>query len=137
MPERKQLGRISVITDCDTGMYSIGEIDGGFDSESVRNHIEKYGSSGLLEKLAYMTHVVVEQHRNINSGVMDNAIKEIIEERPEAYARGAENANKQPEESARQAVAENKKHAEFNRLFSRIGPKIKPEYRHQKVIITD
>ena len=43
----------------------------------------------------------------------------------------------QPEESARQAVAENKKHAEFNRLFSRIGPKVKPEYRHQRVVITD
>ena len=68
---------------------------------------------------------------------MDNAIKEIIEDHPEAYARDAENANKQPEESARQAVAENKKHAEFNRLFSRIGPKVKPEYRHQRVVITD
>ena len=67
MPEQKQIGRISVITDCDTGMYSIGEIDGGFDSGAVRNHIEKYGSSGLLEKLAYMTHVVVEQQRNINA----------------------------------------------------------------------
>jgi len=34
-------------------------------------------------------------------------------------------------------VAENKKHVEFNRLFSRIGPAVKPEYRHQKVVITD
>jgi len=32
---------------------------------------------------------------------------------------------------------ENKKHAEFNRLFPRIGLDVKPEYRHQRVVITD
>jgi len=67
MPERKTLGRISAITDCDTGMYSIGEIDGGMDREMTRQHIENYGSEGLLRTLAYMVHLVVDEQRQINN----------------------------------------------------------------------
>jgi len=66
MPEKQTLGRISAITDCDTGLYAIGEIDGGLELEMTRHHIKKYGSDGLLRQLAYMTHTVIETQREIN-----------------------------------------------------------------------
>ena len=67
MPERKTLGRISAITDCDTGLHSIGEINGGLDREMTRQHIERHGSEGLLNTLAHMTHLVVDEQRRIDN----------------------------------------------------------------------
>ena len=67
MPERKQIGQISVVTDDDTGMYHIGEIDGGFDPTLVKAHIESHGSTDLLQTLAYMTTMVVEHQREVNA----------------------------------------------------------------------
>ncbi len=66
MSEKINLGKIDVVTDCDTGMYRIGEIDGGFNGE-LRSHIKRYGSDELLLKLSYMANTVIELQREINS----------------------------------------------------------------------
>jgi len=51
------LGSIRKVTDTDTSMYMIGEIDGGFDEVKLKAYIEQYGSKGVAEimsKLSYM-----------------------------------------------------------------------------------
>ena len=75
MPEKKTIARISIITDDDTGMYSIGEVDGGFDRESLRQHIEDHGAGGIINHLAYMTAMTVEIAREIQA-----------EKQPEAFS---------------------------------------------------
>jgi hypothetical protein len=66
MPERKKLANINIITDDDTGMYRIGEIDGGFYTEILREHIKKHGITDLIEHLAYMMRTVLEIKQEIN-----------------------------------------------------------------------
>lgn len=74
MPERKNLAKIDVITDCDTGMYHIGEIDGGFSEEELRNHIENHGHEKLCVQLAILQWQVWEAVRDINSKKQTGAV---------------------------------------------------------------
>lgn len=67
MSEKKRIGTTWVITDDDTGMYHIGEVDGGFDRQLLRQHIECYGPDELLVHLAHMTAMVINEHRSINA----------------------------------------------------------------------
>ena len=96
-----------------------------------------YGDRATAMAAADMTHaeeweVMKPETTNQSLDSIQQELAEIREDNSRAVR-----VKGQPEESARQAVAKNKKHAEFNRLFSRIGPKVKPEYRHQRVVITD
>jgi hypothetical protein len=68
MPERKQLAKISRVTDDDTGMYRIGEVEGAFQQDQLKEFISRYGKGGLLSTLAYMTHQVVSAAREVNQG---------------------------------------------------------------------
>mgnify|MGYP003119648607 CR=1 FL=1 len=65
MTEKRLLGSISAVTDCETGMYRIGEIEGGFNG-LLDDHIRSYGSEGLLITLARFTSTVFETQRKIN-----------------------------------------------------------------------
>ena len=68
MPESKIIGTISIITDCETGMYKMGEVDGGLNDVQLIKHVEKYGHEGLCEKLAYMQWQVWQALREVNAG---------------------------------------------------------------------
>ena len=65
MSEKMPLGNIYVHTDDDTGMYRVGEVDGGFHTESLRSHIDKYGTADVLSHLAHMTSTVIEINKEI------------------------------------------------------------------------
>lgn len=67
MPERKILAKITAITDHDTGMYHMGEIDGAFNSAELKEHIKSYGHEELIHKLAYMQFQVITAQREVNS----------------------------------------------------------------------
>ena len=57
MPERKTMMSISRITDDDTGMYLMGEIDGSFPEEELEKYIDTYGGYGfneLVTKLSFL-----------------------------------------------------------------------------------
>lgn len=60
MPERESLTTISIITDDDTGMYEIGEIDGCFSEAQLERHLNMRGATKLLEHLARLMAKVVE-----------------------------------------------------------------------------
>ena len=66
MAEKEELGKITVVTDDDTGMYRIGEIEGGWNGK-IKDHIQDHGVNGLLIHLAYMSTRVIEIHRESNS----------------------------------------------------------------------
>jgi len=66
MAERKTIGEISVITDSETSYDNIGDIDGGFSSIELENHIKKYGHLGICEQLAVMQWQVWETVRSLN-----------------------------------------------------------------------
>jgi len=57
MPERKTLVKIIKITDDDTGMYRIGEIDGGFSSEELLDYFNSHGEYGLNQLTSKLSHL--------------------------------------------------------------------------------
>lgn len=67
MSETKTIGSISIITDTETSYEHIGDVDGGFDSIQLKEHIKKYGTTGLLEKMAWMNFQIWETYRELNA----------------------------------------------------------------------
>ena len=74
MASRQKLLEVSAITDCETGMYEIGEVDFGINM-SIEHHIRKYGHEEILLTLA---HLIYEVKRT--------AAKLHLEEMPDAAA---------------------------------------------------
>ena len=66
MAETKTIGRISVVTDSETSYDNIGDIDGGFDEQALRQHIQHHGAAGVLEKLGWMSWQVCQLVREGN-----------------------------------------------------------------------
>lgn len=61
MPERKELCKLSTVTDDDTGMYHIGEIDGLFQGDDLKEYLKRHGEKGvdrLVRHLGYLQHSV-------------------------------------------------------------------------------
>lgn len=65
MPERNKLAQINFITDDDTGMHHIGEVDGGFHTFELRDYIQQYGTTELLKQLSYMQYQVINMERSL------------------------------------------------------------------------
>ena len=64
MPERKEILKINVITDDDTGMWSIGEIDGIFQEDVLAEFIDDYGYEHLVSHLAFLSYQVIRIHHS-------------------------------------------------------------------------
>jgi hypothetical protein len=67
MAERKPLATINYITDFETSMYHMGEVDGSFSEAQLEDYIKRFGTKDLLEHLAYLTFQVIEISRKVNS----------------------------------------------------------------------
>jgi hypothetical protein len=67
MADFKKIGNVQVVTDCETGMYKIGEVSASFNEKELKDHIEKHGHEGLCAQLAFMQFQVWETLRTINS----------------------------------------------------------------------
>ena len=64
MPEKTPILIVSTITDDDTGMYCIGEVDGIFQKGQLLKHLQTYGITGkndLLTHLAFLQHQVISE----------------------------------------------------------------------------
>jgi len=55
MPVRKQLLKLTQITDDDTGIYHIGEIDGIFPKWALEDYLEAHGEKGMAELTRSLT----------------------------------------------------------------------------------
>ena len=68
MPERLELGTTRVITDDDTGMYYIGEVESGWNPNRLNAFLEQNGKKGyeeLVQALAVQQAEVVISWRKI------------------------------------------------------------------------
>jgi len=67
MSERKEITRISVITDSETSYDNIGDIDGGgMDKEWLKKHIKIHGAEGLFQVAAWINFQTFEALREVN-----------------------------------------------------------------------
>ena len=64
--ERKQLGKISYVTDTDVPYYEIGETEGAFQEEDLKSYIKKFGHKNLCATLGYMQFQVIQAVRELN-----------------------------------------------------------------------
>lgn len=60
MPARDKLATISVITDCGTGIYAVGEIDGCFEDKQLEDYLNMYGADNLLIHLTRLIGQVID-----------------------------------------------------------------------------
>lgn len=72
MTARARIATVTRITDDDCGMYRIGEVDGGFDEEQLKQLIDNHGEFAyheLLSTLSFMTYQVQHAWRGRNAGL--------------------------------------------------------------------
>ena len=58
MTETRDLIKLKAITDFETPIYHIGEVDFEYNEEVLTDHIKRYGVTDLASKLSYMQYVV-------------------------------------------------------------------------------
>jgi len=67
--ETKNICNIRYITDCDTELYSCGDVDGAFDQDELDKYLSTYRENGkleLLEKMAFLQKQILESWARVN-----------------------------------------------------------------------
>ena len=64
--ERKDLATVSYITDTDVSYYEIGEAEGSFQKEELKDYIKRFGHEKLCSQLAFMQFQIWETLREVN-----------------------------------------------------------------------
>ena len=68
MPSAKELISIKYVSDTDSGMYHLGELEWcSFDEDHLEDYIKRFGHEELCVKLAYLQFQVWQSLRQINS----------------------------------------------------------------------
>ena len=77
MPQTEILANVTVVTDDDTGMWSIGEVEGQFFNDRLKEHIESHGVDNILIQLNQMIYSAIDMNRDIQNELQ--LIKEATE----------------------------------------------------------
>ena len=77
MPQTEILANVTVVTDDDTGMWSIGEVEGQFFNDRLKEHIESHGVDSILIQLNQMIYSAIDMNRDIQNELQ--LIKEATE----------------------------------------------------------
>lgn len=77
MPQTEILANVTVVTDDDTGMWSIGEVEGQFFNDRLKEHIESHGVNSILIQLNQMIYSAIDMNRDIQNELQ--LIKEATE----------------------------------------------------------
>ena len=64
--ETKKLAEIEFVTDADVSYYEIGEVQGAFQKEQLKNYIKSHGHEKLCSQLGFMQFQIWETVREIN-----------------------------------------------------------------------
>lgn len=64
--ETKKLAQVSYVTDTDVSYYEIGEVEGSFQEEQLKDYIKRFGHEKLCSQLAYMQFQIWKSVREIN-----------------------------------------------------------------------
>ena len=65
--ETKKLAEISYVTDTDVGYYEIGEVEGAFHEEQLKDYIRNFGHEKLCSQLGYLQFQVWKALREVNA----------------------------------------------------------------------
>jgi hypothetical protein len=65
--ETKKLAQVSYVTDTDVSYYEIGEVEGAFQEEQLKDYIKRFGHEKLCSQLGYMQFQIWKAVREINS----------------------------------------------------------------------
>lgn len=65
--ESEKLATIEFITDFETPMYHLGEVQGSFNTDKLKDYIRRFGTKDLLQHLAFMQYEVIKTMLKINS----------------------------------------------------------------------
>lgn len=66
MADKHTLLTVEAVTDCDTGMYRIGEVDFGVHG-ALEHHIRKHGADDVLLTLTHLIWEVQQFKKKINA----------------------------------------------------------------------
>jgi len=64
--ETKKIATVSYVTDTDVSYYEIGETQGSFQKEELKDYIKRFGHEKLCSQLAFMQFQIWETLREIN-----------------------------------------------------------------------
>ena len=64
--ERKGLAELSYVTDTDVSYYEIGEVEGAFQEEQLKDYIKRFGHEKLCSQLEFMNYQIWKYMREIN-----------------------------------------------------------------------
>jgi len=64
--ETKKLAQVSYVTDTDVSYYEIGEVEGAFQEEQLKDYIKRFGHEKLCSQLGYMQFQIWRAVREIN-----------------------------------------------------------------------
>ncbi len=67
MPQTEILANVTVVTDDDTGMWSIGEVEGQLFNDRLKEHIESHGVDSILIQLNQMIYSAIDMNRDIQN----------------------------------------------------------------------
>lgn len=73
--ESKNLVTISYVTDTDVSYYHIGEVEGSFQKEELKEFIKRFGHENLLTQLAFLQFQVWDVIRELNYEIDNDSVK--------------------------------------------------------------
>ena len=62
----KKIAQVRYVTDTDVGYYEIGEVEGAFQEEQLKDYIKRFGHEKLCSQLGYMQFQIWRAVREIN-----------------------------------------------------------------------
>jgi len=65
--ETQKLATVSFVTDTDVSYYEIGEVEGSFQKDELKNYVKRFGHEKLCSQLAFLQFQVWEALREVNS----------------------------------------------------------------------
>lgn len=97
MPERKELFTVSVISDDDTGMYTIGEVDGGMSTGYLKDYLKEFGNEGkdnLLTHLSFIQYQIWNMWGELNEkGELQGPVKRYDHSEENLFKKSMEKLN--------------------------------------------
>lgn len=76
--ETQKLATVCFVTDTDVSYYEIGEVEGSFQKDELKDYIKRFGHEKLCSQLAFLQFQVWEALREVNSerdaGIVKSAL---------------------------------------------------------------
>lgn len=73
--EVQKLATIGFVTDTDVSYYEIGEVEGSFQKDELKDYIKRFGHEKICSHLAFLQFQIWEALREVNSERENNGAK--------------------------------------------------------------